>query len=326
MRLKKVMGMSMALLMGVSTVAGCGSKGVSMPEEPADIAKLATERTNALKSYELNGTGNFDMEMMGQEVKVEMDMHAVYFKDPMKMKMDYNISYEGEKMDYSIYLMKEEDNYVTYTCMDDTWSKQTLDPEDEAQKKMIEQMESSVFNMGEDYYQNYTISEEQPNEGEKALDFTMKTDDLVDLMGKMGFGNSSAIANGSMASALTDGETLKEMFGEDGEIKSVMSVDTENVYWKSAKIDMTSMMQGMLDYVVEMASSLSGSEEEMTAKASNCVMEMTYDKYDAAEDFTLPEEAKNAEELDTSSLLGGAEDDASVSLDDETATEETEEQ
>ena len=160
--------MSMALLMGVSTVAGCGTKSVTMPEEPTDIAKLATERTNALKSYELNGTGKFDLEMMGQEVKLDMDIHAVYFKDPMKMKMDYNIAYGEEKMDCSMYFMKEEDNYVTYTCMDDTWTKQTLDPKDETQKKMIEQFESGVLNIGEEYYNNYTIAEEQPKEDETA--------------------------------------------------------------------------------------------------------------------------------------------------------------
>ena len=322
MRLKKVMGMSMALLMGVSTVAGCGSKSVTMPEKPADIAKLATERTNALKSYELNGTGNFDLEMMGQEVKLDMDIHAVYFKDPMKMKMDYNIAYGEEKMDCSMYFMKEEDNYVTYTCMDDTWTKQTLDPKDETQKKMIEQFESGVLNIGEEYYNNYTIAEEQPNENEKTLDFTMKMEDLLDLMNKMGLGDSATAENSSMASALTNADMLKEMFGENAEIKCAMGVDTENVYWKSAKIDMTNIMQGMLDYIAQMAGALSGTEEEVTAKANNCVIEMTYDKYDAAEDFTLPEEAKNAKEADTNSLLGGAGDDASVSIDDETATEE----
>ena len=96
MRLKKVMGMSMALIMGVSTVAGCGSKSVTMPEKPADIAKLATERTNALKSYELNGTGKFDLEMMGEKVDMDMNIHAVYFKDPMKMKMEYEVSNAAE--------------------------------------------------------------------------------------------------------------------------------------------------------------------------------------------------------------------------------------
>lgn len=310
MRLKKVMGMSMALLMGVSTVAGCGSKSVTMPEKPADIAKLATERTNALKSYELNGTGNFDLEMMGQEVKLDMDIHAVYFKDPMKMKMDYNIAYGEEKMDCSMYFMKEEDNYVTYTCMDDTWTKQTLDPKDETQKKMIEQFESGVLNMGEEYYNNYTIAEEQPKEDETALDFTMKAEDLMDVMSKMGMDSSTLEGAG----------VTEDMLSSFGDIKCVMGVDKENVYWKSAKMDMTNMLQGVLDYVVEMASAFS--EEKMTAKASNCVMEMTYDKYDAAEDFKLPEEAKNAKEADTNSLLGGAGDDASVTIDDETATEE----
>lgn len=321
MKLKRVMGMSMALLMGVSTVAGCGSKGVSMPEEATDIAKLATERTNALKSYEINGTGNIDLEMMGQEVKMDMDIHAVYFKDPMKMKLEYEVvnaaedAESSEKMNGSMYFMKEEGNYVTYTCIEDEWTKQTLDPNNEEQKKMIDQMESSLFNMGEEYYKNYTLAEEQPNEEEKTLDFTMKVEDLAELMSKMGLDQSSANASGSMASTLTNGEMLKEMLGEDSEMKCVMGVDKENVYWKSAKIDMTSMVQGMLDYVAELTGSMS--EEKVTATASNCVIEMTYDKYDAAEDFTLPEEAKNAEEEDTSSLLGGTEEE-----DDSASTEE----
>lgn len=304
-QLKKIMGMSMALLMGASTVAGCGTKGVTMPEEPADIAKLATERTNELKSYELNGTANVDAEFMGEKVKADMTIHAVYFKDPMKMKMDYEIAYGEEKMDYSYYFMKEDDTYVTYTCMEDEWTKQKLDPKDDSQKKMIEKLESGMFDMGAEYYDHYTIAEEQPKEDEKTLDFTMKAEELMDVIGQLGMDKET------MKQAGLSEEMLKSL----GDIKCVMGVDKENVYWKSVKMDMTQMVQGIFDYMIKMFSAFS--EEKMTAKVSNCVMDMTYDKYNEAEDFTLPEEAKNAEEIDTSSLLGGADEETSLDLSEE---------
>ena len=84
--MKKVAGMSLAMVMGVTSAAGCGTSAVKMPEEPSEIAKLATERTNALKSYELSGTAKIDVEAMGESVAADVTLNAVYFKDPMKMK------------------------------------------------------------------------------------------------------------------------------------------------------------------------------------------------------------------------------------------------
>ena len=76
-KMKKVAGMSLAMVMGVTSAAGCGTSAVKMPEEPSEIAKLATERTNALKSYELSGTAKIDVEYLLNQLRNERYVMAI---------------------------------------------------------------------------------------------------------------------------------------------------------------------------------------------------------------------------------------------------------
>ena len=315
-KMKKVAGMSLAMVMGVTSAAGCGTSAVKMPEEPSEIAKLATERTNALKSYELSGTAKIDVEAMGESVAADVTLNAVYFKDPMKMKMDMNVVYGEENMDMSMYMMKEEDSYVMYmgTTVEGTesWMKQTIDSSDEANAALFKQLEGAENNeMVEKYADLYTLSEEKAADGETALDFTLTADTLTSIVSEMG-----------MEEQLTEAGASTEMFAMLGDIKAQMTVDNKNVYWKSIKMDLAQNIQGLLDTIMAAYGDAAG---DTTMAVNACSIEMTYSKYDEATDFELPEAAKDAVDMSdmTGALLG--EDAAAEDATTEDATAETEE-
>ena len=101
--MKKVLATGLVGVMSMTALVGCGSKddsstgdSVKIPSEPIEIAKMASERTAKLDSYELNGKLNFDISAAGETVKATADMNAVYFKDPMKMKMYFDIATEAD--------------------------------------------------------------------------------------------------------------------------------------------------------------------------------------------------------------------------------------
>lgn len=298
--IKKVAVTTMALAMGVSTVTACGTKSVSMPQEPKDIAKLASERTAELKSYELKGNVDIAMDVMGQKIDMDMDINAVYFKDPMKLKMDMKMvnnaadkdASEDEKeiMTASMYFMKEEDNYVMYMGMEDTWSKTTMSKDDKQYKELIEMLDKGMTSTDDTFTDLYTKAADQPKD-QTMLELKITGEEIAKQIEKSGVDTSTLESSGASI----------DMIKQLGEIPVSMGVDNDNVYWKSVSVDLKDIIQSVFDTVLEQyKAALEGKDISMSV--DSCKMELTYDKYDKATDFELPEEAKNAKETDTSAL------------------------
>lgn len=288
--IKKVAVTTMALAMGVSTVTACGTKSVSMPQEPKDIAKLASERTAELKSYELKGNVDIAMDLMGQKVDMDMDINAVYFKDPMKMKMDMKMvnntagkdaSKEDKEMTASMYFMKEEDNYVMYMGMNDAWSKTTMSKDDEQYKELIEMLDKGMTSTDDTFSDLYTKAADQPKD-QTMLELKISGEEIAKQIEK----------SGADTSALNSTGASLDMIKQLGEIPISMGVDNDNVYWKSVSVDLKDMIQNVLEQYKTMLED----QKDIKMSVDSCKMEMTYDKYNKATDFELPEEAKNAKE------------------------------
>lgn len=295
--LRKVAVTTMALAVGVSTVTACGTKTVSMPQEPKDIAKLASERTAELKSYELKGTADIAMDITGQKVDMDMDINAVYFKEPMKMKMDMKMvnnaagkdASEAEKeTTVSMYFMKEEDNYVMYMGMQDTWSKTTMSKDDEQYKQLIEMLDKGMTSTDDSFSDLYTKAENQPKD-QTMLELKITGEKLAEEIKK----------TGADTSALESAGASVDMIKQLGEIPISMGVDNDNVYWKSVSIDLKDIIQSVFDTVLEQYKSMG---QEISMSVDKCQMDLTYDNYNKATDFELPEEAKNAQEVSTSGI------------------------
>lgn len=297
--IKKVAVTTMALAMGVSTVTACGTKSVSMPQEPKDIAKLASERTAELKSYELKGNVDIAMDMMGQKVDMDMDINAVYFKDPMKLKMDMKMvnnaadkdaSEDEKEMTASMYFMKEEDNYVMYMGMEDTWSKTTMSKDDKQYKELIEMLDKGMTSTDDTFTDLYTKAADQPKD-QTMLELKITGEEIAKQIEKSGVDTSALESSGASM----------DMIKQLGEIPISMGVDNDNVYWKSVSVDLKDIIQSVFDTVLEQyKAALEGKDISMSV--DSCKMELTYDKYNKATNFELPEEAKNAQETDTSAL------------------------
>lgn len=298
--IKKVAVTTMALAMGVSTITACGTKSVSMPQEPKDIAKLASERTAELKSYELKGNVDIAMDVMGQKVDMDMDINAVYFKDPMKLKMDMKMvnnaadkdaSEDEKEMTASMYFMKEEDNYVMYMGMEDTWSKTTMSKDDKQYKELIEMLDKGMTSSDDTFSDLYTKAADQPKD-QTMLELKITGEEIAKQIEKSGLDTS----------ALESAGASMDMIKQLKEIPISMGVDNDNVYWKSVSLDLKDMIQSIFDATLEQYKTMLKDQKDIKMSVDSCKMELTYDKYNKATDFELPEEAKNAQETDTSAL------------------------
>ena len=305
--MKKATAMAMAVFMGVASLTGCGTKSsskVEMPETAPEIAKLATERTNALDSYTLDGTMSLDIDAMGQAVKGDVTFDATYFKDPTKLKMDMTIAYEAgeenEEIKAAFYFMKEDDTYTYYMNMndgtDDQWMKQSLDPENEDQKALIDQLEAGLsgkVDTSSAIYDKYAKSEEQPKDA-TSLDLKITGSDIMDMI------EESGVDTSTLDSQLATAGVSTSLFGQIGELPFVTTVDNKDIYWKSMSVDMTETVQNLVD---TMMAAYGLTDDTYSVTVNKLAMDFNYDNYNKAEDFELPAEAADATDLSDSSAL-----------------------
>lgn len=344
MRMKRVLATGLVGIMSVAALGGCGSKdsketaksdSVKMPSDAYEIVQLASERTGALDSYEMNGSFNFALDAMGTVVDAKADFSAVYFKDPMKMKMDVDVTAtsaeETKDINVDLYFMNEEDTYVVYAGVEadeeSAWVKTSLDPDDESQKKLIDALdnmdkeEKNDDTSMEEFKDCFSLDKDNDTDDATALLFTLTGQQILDAYNE----SADALKDAGMStydldSALSAyGLTTESLFNGMGDITANMTVDTDQIYFKSISMDLATPIQSLVDVVVDAMAELYG--EYMDASSINinvsaCDFTLNYDKYNEATDFELPEEAKNAEEVSSDSVgsvLGGA--DAASSID-----------
>lgn len=60
------------------------------------------------------------------------------------------------------------------------------------------------------------------------------------------------------------------------------------------EMDMAEMMSSLIEKAMEEATSQSGSDLDLSMSISKCLVEITYDKINDAEDFDIPQEALDA--------------------------------
>lgn len=333
--MKKVLATGLVGVMSMTALVGCGSKdskdsstgdSVKIPSEPIEIAKMASERTAELDSYELNGKLNFDISAAGETVKATADMNAVYFKDPMKMKMDFDIATEadGKKQDINVdaYFMKEDDTYVIYAGLgaegQTSWVKMGLDPSESNQKQLIDALDvasKSDSKNTEDAWKGMEdcLSLDKENNTDDATALLVSvTADQIKKAYEEGAKADKTAATSAETSLAQVGMTTDDLFEALGTISVNMSVNTDQVYWKSIKMDLAKPAQGLIDSIMSKAMKMYGAYAEdvdtsaFEIKISACDFELNYDKYNKASDFEIPEEAKNAKEINLTEYLTGA--------------------
>ena len=157
-------------------------------------------------------------------------------------------------------------------------------------------------NKGDSLYdgsQYITLSENQAEEGCTSLDLAIPGDKLTEELQKYSEGASLAQNSGITA----------DMFKDLGDIKATMVLDNKSLQWKSMTLDATELTQSIMDNIMEMTiaqyketygmTDKQVKELGMTVEISDCSGTLNYENINKAEDFEIPEEAKNAKEMET---------------------------
>ncbi len=289
---KRITGVILILVM-LFTMGGCGKKSVSA----GDLLEKAYENSKAVTNMTAKYSMQLDMSSAGESISSATTGDITAFADPYKVKMNITMDMgELGSQDMEMYMAAEGENYYTYTGMSGIWYKQSLD------KELFEKSLNSY--KSELYLGSFVKSKD-------SFTFTETTENDKDLYQITGTLNGEALAD--MINS-TDIMSQMESFGIDeslykdlADLNVTLYLDKESCSFYKMSLDMTKMMQEVMSKTMDSISdTVNGDDAAANATAnvdiSKCVMEIEYTGYNNAEDFEIPEEALNAEELDLSGL------------------------
>ena len=202
----------------------------------------------------------------------------------------------------TMYMAEEDGKYYTYTGASGMWMKQSMDKAafDEAMnsydsKAYLEQLvgSTSTFTFNETTEDDKEVYKLDGNITGESLKNMLKTANSMSQLGSLGIDYTQAFDSIS-----------------DLPVTIYIEKESGNLY---------KMSMDMSDFMKQIMSSMSGAadtDESLNTDVAidKCDMTITYTGYDNAENFDIPEEALNAEEIDLNALSG-------LDMDDETSDE-----
>ncbi len=278
--LKKI-GVCAIAAVSMLTMASCGEK--------ADVEAILAEaqkQSQAVKSMDYTISMDMEMKSGDQTVKMTMTGDASCFNDPMKLKMTMNMDMgELGSQAVDVYAEEADGKFVTYSGVSGNWVKQEVDSLQQydgmSNMKIYLDNADSVKMDGEEELQSGTAYK---------LSGVITGDSIEEVINASGIMDSMT---GQLGAEY--GELLKSMYSEMGDLPMTIWVSKKDNYPVKYKMDMTSMMSQMMNKLMEQ---MGDEAQGVTIDVSKMVMEMEAKNVNAATDFEIPEEARNA------SLLG----------------------
>lgn len=272
---------------GVETEEGAASEEAEAPaEEEADPFAAAQENMKTVTS--LDAVMEMEMDMVvnanGEEQSVESvtttDMSCFY--DPLHMRMDMTVDAGGVNQTANIYIENSDEGCMMYMNDGTGWQSQEISVTDVDQYDFSTDM--SLYLDG-----NYNFEEAGTEDvnGSTAYKYTgtISGDEMKDLILSSG-------ALDSVKQLGVDESQLDSLMGELGDLKIDYWIDQATMYPVKYEIDMTETMDTLMSSLL---GSLGEQAEGLSMNVPKMVIRMTCSNYNAATDFSIPEEAKAAQ-------------------------------
>lgn len=274
---KRTAALALSAALTLSLTA-CGS---GTEKSAGDIA-TALEKINAVKSLEATMVMEMDMSVMGQSMETETSMNMTCFNDPMKLKADMTMDMgEIGSFTMNMYAAMDGDNYTVYVNDGSAWTSETVDVSYLQQYDAKESM-NLYLESGDDYTQEGT---EEIN-GSTANKFTgvIRGEALEEVLAASGATSNLEASVGEL--------DLAGLYSDLGDLEITVWVDQESGYPVRYAMDMTQMLQGMMDKILAASAEGEDTSGMLTVDKVNMVMDCF--NFNSAADFEIPAEALGA--------------------------------
>lgn len=277
---RKLMALGLTAVMAAGLLSGCGKKAT--PENLLrDMQKNAEKTESALLNFKMDvamGDGTND-------IGLGMDINMETTTEPEASHGKGTVSINMSGMDFSVetemYSVKEGEEYVTYTLMEDQWTKEVTDD-----GEMTGEVDSIADNV-EEYADQFELAEDL---------VTVNDKECFELSGELDGDLFSEMMQTDMLDSLAgygiDEDTLSDMV-----FPCTIDIYKDSILPARLYFDMTESMAPLL--------------EDSGVTVSECYVDMTFMEYDTVEEITVPEEAvSSATDSSSSSGLDLPQDDS----------------
>ena len=256
----KVMAAALAGAMTVALLSGCATRAT--PENLLrDMEKNAEKTESAL----LNFTMSMIMSDESEEAGFSMDMDMESTTEPEASHGKGTVSLDMSGMSFEVeaemYSVEEDDQYVTYTMMEDQWTREVSDA-----KEITGEVDGIAESMAE-YADQFTLAEEL---------VTVNDQDCFELTGELDGDIFSEIMQTDMIDSLGD-------YGIDGEMFSGRAFPCTIDIYKD------SILPARIYF--DMADTLAPLFEGVDVNVTECYVDVTFMEYDSVGEITVPDEA-----------------------------------
>ena len=273
--------LAMALIIClIASFSACGEKSTN----DADVMKAAMENMEALNSLTAETTMDMVMSMDDEIMSMTSEMTQKVINEPLAMEMIMDmvmqIGGESQKMQSRVYAEAEGDNLITYTEVDGQWYKMTQ-PGLEAMKDYDSTASMATYL---EAIQNFKKVDTEDVAGVKADKYegVITEEYFQKILDESGVGEQLGLDG-------ADAETLKQLFEGIGEMPIAIWVDGERLLPVKYDFDMTDMMSSMMENMGAAEAGLS---------IDKVTVSMTFTGYDNVDKIDIPQEARDAEELE----------------------------
>lgn len=275
---KRLMALGITAAMAAGLLSGCGTKAT--PENLLrDMQKNAEKIESALLNFKMDiamGDGTDD-------VSLGMDMNMETTTEPEASHGKGTVSISMSGMDFSVetemYSVQEDGEYVTYTLMEDQWTKEVSDD-----GEMTGEVDSIADNV-EEYADQFELAEDL---------VTVNDKECFELTGEL---------DGDLFSEMMQTDMLDSLAGygiDEEALSDMMFPCTIDIYKDS-------ILPARLYF--DMTESMAPLMEDSGVTVSECYVDMTFMEYDTVEEITVPDEAVSAAEDGSDSGLDLPQDD-----------------
>ncbi|MCI8890907.1 MAG: hypothetical protein HFH34_06095 [Eubacterium sp.] len=252
-----------------------------------DIYAAAQEKMKEIKSLNGKMTADISMTMSANGESQSLDTSSTVdmscFYDPVQFKADISMDAgEAGSSNMTMYAEASEDGtYTMYISDGANWQSQSVQMDD------LEAYDAAgnITNYMQDSYHFQDAGTEQVD-GKAARKYTgvITGDDMQETVMSTGVLDS-------LTSAGLDTSQLESMFQDLGDLPITLWIDEAEYYPVKYEMDMTEMMNSMMSNVL---ASMGDQAEGVTMEYTKAQISMTCSDYNAAADFTIPDEAKAA--------------------------------
>lgn len=288
--MKRFLGVFLVLAVLIS-VAACGGKRLTTEELITQSMQNSSQATNVEAAMDMV----MDLEVMGTRTSITTKATMTSFTQPMRMKMDMEMNMFGQNIPVAMYMEEQGDAFVVYTGTQGSWMKQTLSMEE--YKNTLSQYDTQAsLNLYVNSAKNFSSLGEETLDGKKVekIQGVIPKEEL----------NKVMLESGAMSQALQqsggdlDEETqalLTAVFSELDDLPMTIWVDVESVLPVRYEMDMTPIMTKIFDSIISASGEAGADAGMLTVHAYTVAMD--FKNYNGAAEYTLPDEAKNAVEM-----------------------------